>query len=67
MRDTVEVEDLAVRFGLTTQTIRQDLRELDERGLLKRTHGGARRLARVAGRDYADRRSFRGRQKRAID
>lgn len=65
-QEAVEVEDLAERFGLTTQTIRQDLRDLDERGLLKRTHGGARRLASVAGRDYSERRSFRGHEKRAI-
>lgn len=66
VQDAVEVEDLAARFGLTTQTIRQDLRDLDERGLLKRTHGGARRLASVVGRNYADRRGFRGTEKRAI-
>ncbi|MEM9344071.1 MAG: DeoR/GlpR family DNA-binding transcription regulator [Pseudomonadota bacterium] len=66
IQDSVEVEDLAARFGLTTQTIRQDLRDLDERGLVKRTHGGARRLASVAGRGYADRRNFRGPEKRAI-
>lgn len=65
-QEAVEVEDLAERFGLTTQTIRQDLRDLDDRGLLKRTHGGARRLASVAGRDYSERRSFRGQEKRAI-
>jgi DeoR family glycerol-3-phosphate regulon repressor len=66
VQETVEVDDLAARFGLTTQTIRQDLRDLDERGLLTRTHGGARRLASVAGRDYSDRRGFRGQEKRAI-
>jgi DeoR family glycerol-3-phosphate regulon repressor len=63
---SVEVEALSSSFGVTNQTIRQDLRELDERGLLKRTHGGARRLAHVAGRAYADRRGFRGQEKRAI-
>ena len=66
MQGAVEVDDLAARFGLTTQTIRQDLRELADRGLLKRTHGGARRMASVSGRDYSERRSFRGAQKRAI-
>ena len=66
IQGAVGVDDLAARFGLTTQTIRQDLRELADRGLLKRTHGGARRLAMVSGRDYSDRRSFRGVEKRAI-
>ena len=63
---SVEVEALSARFDVTTQTIRQDLRDLDDRGLLRRTHGGARRLAQLAGRAYADRRGFRGQEKRAI-
>ena len=62
----VEVEDLASRFGLTTQTVRQDLRELDLRGLLKRTHGGARRMASVTTRDYAERRQHKGPEKARI-
>ena len=63
---SVEVETLSTRFSVTNQTIRQDLRDLDERGLVKRTHGGARRIAQLAGRAYADRRGFRGQEKRAI-
>ena len=39
-RGIVEVEDLAGHFNVTTQTIRNDLRELDRRGVLRRTHGG---------------------------
>lgn len=62
----VEVEDLSVRFGLSTQTIRNDLRELGDRGLLKRTHGGARRVVSVTTREYADRRKYRGAEKQAI-
>lgn len=62
----VEVEDLATRFGLTTQTIRQDLRDLGDRGLLKRTHGGAIRMAGVTTRDYSERRIMRGPEKKAI-
>ncbi len=61
--DSIEVEDLAKSFGVTTQTIRQDLRSLDEQGLLKRTHGGARKLDAVTTRDYAERRKHRGMQK----
>lgn len=63
---SVEVDALSAQFAVTNQTIRQDLRELDERGLLKRTHGGAHRLSHVAGRAYADRRGFRGKEKRDI-
>jgi DeoR family fructose operon transcriptional repressor len=37
----VTVQELSERFGASGGTIRNDLRELEERGLLKRTHGGA--------------------------
>lgn len=38
---TVRISDLAKQFGVTTETIRRDLKELDRRGLLNRTYGGA--------------------------
>lgn len=37
----VAVNELAVRFNASRETIRRDLRELEESGLAKRTHGGA--------------------------
>jgi DeoR/GlpR family transcriptional regulator of sugar metabolism len=37
----VQVEALAQRFGVSLVTIRKDLAELEEQGLLQRTHGGA--------------------------
>ncbi|HHT92942.1 MAG TPA: DeoR/GlpR transcriptional regulator [Clostridiaceae bacterium] len=37
----VFVPQLCERFGVTSVTIRNDLNELENRGLLKRTHGGA--------------------------
>ncbi|MEM8631378.1 MAG: DeoR/GlpR family DNA-binding transcription regulator [Pseudomonadota bacterium] len=37
----VEVDDLARRFGVTSQTIRRDLGELADEGRLERVHGGA--------------------------
>lgn len=37
----VSVTDLAARFGVSESTIRRDLRELEEAGLVERTHGGA--------------------------
>jgi DeoR family transcriptional regulator of aga operon/DeoR family fructose operon transcriptional repressor len=37
----VQVEDLADRFGVSQVTIRKDLAELEEQGLLQRTYGGA--------------------------
>ena len=62
----VGVDDLSARFGLSSQTIRQDLRELGARGLLKRTHGGAQRVSTVNTRDYAARRAHRGAAKAQI-
>jgi DeoR family fructose operon transcriptional repressor len=38
---SVDVADLARRFGVTTETIRRDLSDLQERHLLRRVHGGA--------------------------
>ena len=37
----VDVADLARRFDVTTETIRRDLSDLQQRQLLKRVHGGA--------------------------
>lgn len=37
----VEVADLAHRFGVTTETIRRDLSELQELQVVRRVHGGA--------------------------
>lgn len=37
----VQVSDLVELYGVTGSTIRNDLRELENEGLLRRTHGGA--------------------------
>lgn len=37
----VEVADLSDRFGVTTETVRRDLSELQEQRLVRRVHGGA--------------------------
>ena len=37
----VEVADLADRFGVTTETIRRDLSDLQDQRVLRRVHGGA--------------------------
>jgi DeoR/GlpR family transcriptional regulator of sugar metabolism len=39
--DAVALDDLARRFGVSTQTIRRDLARLERKGLVRRTHGGA--------------------------
>jgi DeoR family glycerol-3-phosphate regulon repressor len=51
----VEVEELAAAFDVTTQTIRRDLNDLSQSGLLARVHGGAIVTARVANVAYAER------------
>ena len=40
-RGKVSIAHLSTRFGVSEQTIRRDLIVLEQRGLLRRTHGGA--------------------------
>ena len=40
---TLRVNELALRLDVSTETVRRDLAELDERGLINRTYGGAMR------------------------
>ncbi|AYF87982.1 DeoR family transcriptional regulator [Pseudomonas sp. JS3066] len=40
-RGYVSIDELAQAFGVTPQTIRRDINQLAEHGLLRRTHGGA--------------------------
>jgi DeoR family fructose operon transcriptional repressor len=40
-RGSVDVGDLARRYGVTTETIRRDLSDMQSRQLLRRVHGGA--------------------------
>lgn len=47
----VDVQVLKDQFGVSIATIRRDLSELENRGLLKRTHGGATVINQVT-RDY---------------
>lgn len=41
-RGTMSVEALAERFGVTLQTVRRDIKQLADAGLLVRFHGGVR-------------------------
>lgn len=41
----VRVRDLSLRFGVSEVTIRKDLKELEDRRLLIRTHGGAGQIS----------------------
>lgn len=38
---SVQVSELSEQFGVTAKTIREDLEKLEEKGLLRRIHGGA--------------------------
>ena len=62
----VDVESLASRFDVTPQTIRKDLNDLCERGLLQRYHGGAVVASGVANFGYEARRQLATEEKRLI-
>lgn len=65
-QEFADVDALASKFEVSTQTIRNDLRELAGRGLVLRTHGGARRAGSASNYAYAERRRFRQREKELI-
>jgi len=62
----VVVEQLADRFGVTLQTIRRDLTDLADSGLLDRVHGGAVLRTGVSNFGYEDRRRMNDAAKAAI-
>ncbi|MBL8835154.1 MAG: DeoR/GlpR transcriptional regulator [Alphaproteobacteria bacterium] len=62
----VAVDDLAVRFDVTPQTIRKDLNDLCEQRLLNRIHGGATVASGVENLAYEARRLIAAEEKRAI-
>jgi DeoR family transcriptional regulator, glycerol-3-phosphate regulon repressor len=62
----VSVDDLAERFNVTPQTIRKDLNDLCDSGLLQRFHGGAVLASGVANFGYEARRKLATEEKRRI-
>ena len=62
----VSVEGLAVAFAVTPQTIRRDLNELCQRGLLARVHGGAMPANSISNVGYEDRRHLFAAEKALI-
>jgi len=62
----VDVEALATRFAVSEQTIRKDLKTLDERGELRRVHGGAVYPSSRENLEYEARRRMAATQKDAI-
>jgi DeoR family glycerol-3-phosphate regulon repressor len=63
---SVSVEDLASRFETSPQTIRSDLRDLDQQKKLLRFHGGARAIDGRENMEYEARRQIAAAQKIAI-
>lgn len=62
----VAVDELAVRFEVSPQTIRKDLNELTEAGLLARSHGGALLASGVENVAYGARRALAREEKQRI-
>ncbi|AXC48343.1 DeoR/GlpR transcriptional regulator [Paracoccus suum] len=62
----VAVEELAVRFDVTLQTIRRDLGELADAGMLDRVHGGAVLRGGALNIGYDERRQTAAEAKAAI-
>jgi len=62
----VLVDDLAERFDVTLQTIRRDLTDLADSGLLDRVHGGALPRTGVVNIGYDERRRMNQAEKAAI-
>lgn len=62
----VVVEELADRFKVSLQTIRRDLSELSDAGLMDRVHGGAVIRTGVANFAYEERRRMHEAEKAAI-
>ena len=66
-RGSVAVRDLCEQFGMSEATIRRDLRELGEKGLVTRTHGGVMINTRVmSDLPNEDRKQVAADQKRRI-
>jgi len=62
----VTVDDLALRFAVTPQSIRKDLNRLTAERLLMRTHGGARLASSIENMSYEARRMLASEQKSRI-
>jgi len=62
----VTVEGLAAQFGVSVQTIRRDLSDLADEGVLQRVHGGAVLRSGVQNIGYEARKALNADAKRAI-
>jgi len=62
----LSTEQLALRFGVSTQTIRRDINELSEQGLARRQHGGLALPASQHNQSFAQRSTRQIERKRQI-
>jgi len=62
----VSVDELALAYNVTPQTVRRDMKDLCKRGLLARIHGGAVPANSVSNFGYADRRELASDEKMRI-
>jgi DeoR family glycerol-3-phosphate regulon repressor len=62
----LSTEELTLTFKVTSQTIRRDINELCERGLLRRYHGGAGLASSTENVDYSDRQALNHENKQRI-
>lgn len=65
-RGRARIGELAAQFVVTEQTVRKDLRALQDRGVLKRTHGGAIALHPLVDRKLSGRESTNQEAKQRI-
>jgi DeoR family glycerol-3-phosphate regulon repressor len=65
-RGRVFVDDLSREFRVSAQTIRKDLNDICDKGLLKRSHGGAVFPSGIENMEYEARRQIAASEKEAI-
>ncbi len=54
----ITVSEITEKYGISDESARRDLRQLEQKGLCKRTHGGAIRLTQIGKRPPTDRDFF---------
>lgn len=64
--DLLSTEQLAARFNVSSQTIRRDINDLDEQGLVRRVHGGLSLPTNQHNRSFQQRSSVQIERKRRI-
>jgi DeoR family glycerol-3-phosphate regulon repressor len=66
LKGTISVEDLAIQLDVTPQTVRRDVKQMEEARLLARYHGGVGLPSSVKNIDYSQRQMLNSDAKRRI-